>query len=909
MIVQEKFWSRPIASPAIATFLLAIAVLLGASTVHAATFNVTSDECEGAGSVTEAMESANNTLGEDTIVFDPGLEIDWGQCPPEPLGDAADYFTLQATESVILEGNGAKLTGGIVWLDTGGINRAGQRCPIPTDIVLAETPGFIKVGVEGADNSAITVTVRDLTMDTLSAVALIEEQASLALENVTLRKIWAVKLNNCQQPAVFARAGANFAAHNTDWNDISSDNEPLGGLFYTSGIDSAGGAGDLTIEDSTLRNFRKSGVISWNGQAGSEVNIVTSRFDLAGGIFVDGEATTNIVNSIWSNSLFGSPQLDERLINFSTGPMNFIASTVLFSNVQCDFACQDPGGPFPDASAGLGPFIASTDGTNVGKINFIQTAVGVDRPFDAGGRDITLTKLLDSFPVSLAPGVGYGADEYTWIEPTALQEADELKAVTAQPNLLTAAPALPKFPLSGLTQPQRATPVLAGELIDIIPDAVCGQANQLINPIDNTCITEDALGNPRVDGNGKRNIGAVQLNEAPHLSVVGVGEKTVDLSWTKPQTLAGLCGYRVTYREKATGNNELSVSFTDPDKLSAQIDGLTNGIEYEFEVAGLVNCTTTPGLGVPSNLVTATPQAAYACAILADREVRIGGSAVIAGDACTNGDMTTGKGNLRTGAKTAVGGSLLGLGDMNLGSETNVNLDVIANGNLKTGARTTIGLGDDGLADLDVDVGGNLRLGSSTQVEGGCRYGGTISAGAQAECGSESPGVDLPLAAPFVLPECAVTPPADGAPNLREPPRGTTALTPGDYGDVSFGARSTVTLAEGEYHFQSLSFGAKTEIEILGPVDLHVVERLDFRSGVQQQVVGGVQPNQILYRIGGKGAKGLNSASNTVLYGTFCAPASTIDIGSGSELWGAAIGKDVTFGARVLFLADPAPVQ
>jgi hypothetical protein len=551
-------------------------------------------------------------LGEDTIEFAPGLEIDWGQCPPA-VGefDRSLYYTLQATESVILEGNGAKLTGGLVWLDTDGINRAGQRCPISTDVILAETPGFIKVGVEGegADNSAITVTVRDLTMDTLSAVALIEEQASLVLENVTLRNIWSAPISLCQQPAVVARAGANFAAHNTDWINVSQDNEPLGGVFYRGAIDGVEGAGDLTIEDSTLQAFQKSGVISWNGQAGSEVNIVTSRFNEAGGISVSGEATTNIVNSIWSNSLFGPPQEDERFINLSSGPMNIIASTVMFSSVQCDFGCQEPGGPFPEESAGLGPFIASIDQINVvGKINFIQTAVGVDRPFDKG-IDQTFTKLLDSFPVPLASGVGYGADEYTWIEPTALQDADELKDVTAQPNLLTAAPALPKFPVSGLTQPQRATPVIQGELIDIIPDAACGKINQLTNPIDGSCITEDALGNPRVDGNDKRNVGAVQLNEAPHLSVVSVGDKTVTLGWTKPRDLDGLCGYRVAYREKATGNNELSNSFLDPDQLSAQITAfLTNGIEYEFEVEGLVNCATTPSLsGFPSNLVTATP--------------------------------------------------------------------------------------------------------------------------------------------------------------------------------------------------------------------------------------------------------------------------------------------------------------
>jgi hypothetical protein len=151
-----------------------------------------------------------------------------------------------------------------------------------------------------------------------------------------------------------------------------------------------------------------------------------------------------------------------------------------------------------------------------------------------------------------------------------------------------------------------ATPLVPGELIDIIENADCGAANELMNPIDGNCITEDALGNPRVDGNGTRNSGAVQLTEAPHLGVVGVGDGTVDLSWTKPFDLDGLCGYRVTYREKGT-TNDMTIDILDPDTLSYQVTGLTNGLEYEFEVEGLVNCPNPDPSGFPSNLVTATP--------------------------------------------------------------------------------------------------------------------------------------------------------------------------------------------------------------------------------------------------------------------------------------------------------------
>jgi hypothetical protein len=45
----------------------------------------------------------------------------------------------------------------------------------------------------------------------------------------------------------------------------------------------------------------------------------------------------------------------------------------------------------------------------------------------------------------------------------------------------------------------------------------------------------------------------------------------------------------------------------DPDTLSYQVTGLTNGLEYEFEVEGLVDCPNPDPSGFPSNLVTATP--------------------------------------------------------------------------------------------------------------------------------------------------------------------------------------------------------------------------------------------------------------------------------------------------------------
>ena len=405
----------------------------------------------------------------------------------------------------------------------------------------------------------------------------------------------------------------------------------FGGIALNGAISSfgTGGRGNLTIEDSFFVRVAEAGAISWDGQAGSEVNIVSSRFDDAGGIAISGAATSNIVNSIWSDDGL-TPELDDRIINLSTGEMNIIASTLLFASVNCDGICQGEAGS-------RGRVLRDSGGA---KINLIQSAIGVTDP-DQGPEQ---TKLLDT---GLAPDPlpGFSADVYTWIQPTALQDADALKIVTGQSLLLTDPPGLLTLPSFSFNQATRATPLVPGELIDIVTDAVCDDNNQandganpLRNPIDGSCITKDALGNPRVDGNNNRNSGAVQLSESPHLSVAGVGDGTVDLIWTKPTDLTGtIDGYNLYFGEVG-GSFEPPIMITDPDTLIYQVTGLTNGTEYQFLVVSVVDGDQSQ---FASNQVTATPQGRYACALLADEAVVIGSGSIIASDLCSNGNLTT----------------------------------------------------------------------------------------------------------------------------------------------------------------------------------------------------------------------------------------------------------------------------
>jgi hypothetical protein len=574
---------------------------LTAQPAVAATFTVTSTQCEGAGSITEAMDTANNTPGEDTITFTPGLRVDAGTCPTDTIcasPDPRDCFFLQAEESVIFDGQNATIAGAISWFDTSGINQAGKRCTTPLDLIVAQTPGFIKVGFKAQSNAGIAVTIRDLHMEELAAVATIEQDASLVIEDSTFRRIWALPQPNCSQPAVIAWQGASFKASGTEWFWIWNDLEPLAGIAYNAAIE-GNNAGDLAIESSEFTLVLDSGVVVWEAPAGTDVNIVSSRFDSTGGIVFAGGATGNIVNSIWSTPESES-RSEDRIVNISTGEMNIIASTLLFATADCDSDCADAQG---EEQRGL--VHRTPDG---GTINLIGTAIGVtfpDVPDPTNGyKEVLDPDTSDPTP----PAFGFSADANTWIQPTGVntpatggQDAATLQAVTNQPLLRTDPPGLRTSPDVVLGQVARAEPL--DQLLDRIENSACGQDNELINPIDRTCITEDALGNPRVDGNGSRNIGAVQLNEAPHLSVLAVGDGTVNLAWTKPQDLTGsFTGYVLFYRP--TGGSFAQVFIQGPDTLTYQVTGLTNGTEYEFLIDSFVDGAIG---GFASNVVTATP--------------------------------------------------------------------------------------------------------------------------------------------------------------------------------------------------------------------------------------------------------------------------------------------------------------
>ena len=620
MINKTRLLIFLIVLTAVTALSITSSALPPATAAGGTTFFVSSSSCTGTGSFVEAVTLANDNPGHDTISFDPDLQIEASELKCPPVGnDPSNYYIAQVTESVTIEGNGAIFKGRLGWVNTSGTINPTDVCPAEPTIVIARTPGFLKVGLFGQSNTGLTVEVKNLELIQFNAIAQVEQDASLELEDFTAKEIYSVQ--DCRREAINAAQGASVSLRRNDWEKIYSwalnGSPPIPGVPLGPSIVGGPGAGDLHIEDSRFRLGKEDGFIYWVGESGSEVNIVTSTMERVKAIVVDGEARTRIVNSVFAlEASQGNTDHEERIYNLSTQDMDIIASTFLFPNAVCGARCQQlvaQGGIY--ATEGL---IVAYDG----KINFQATAIGVALPFEG---DSLPGELLDT-----TYGQGrFTADQYTWIQPVLQQDSAALKTLTAQSNLLTDPPGLPTaFDNSAIADSWSvwATPLVPGLLLDVISDADCGGTNQLINPIDGTCIDKDILGNSRWDtGNNRRNIGAVQLTLAPHLQVTATGDGTVDLAWSRPLDPPGgtITGYAVLYRPAGSSDPFTRVDVPGADMLTGTISSLTNGEEYEFKAVAV----TSLGDGPPSNLVKATPYATIdppeVTAVPGDRQVEL----------------------------------------------------------------------------------------------------------------------------------------------------------------------------------------------------------------------------------------------------------------------------------------------
>ncbi len=570
-----------IAGASVLTVGLAIVV---AEPATAKTIQVTSTKCTGPGSLMKAIDDANGSSGPDTIAFAQGLVVDVSNCPAAGTSSSKYYFA-NVTGDVIFDGNGASLQGVQAWIDSsGGVNPLTDVCPADApNIILSSTPGFLNVSPN------VKVTLTDLNLDQLEAIAKVQAGASLTMTGVKATQIRPI--TKCQTPAITSDNATVVLKTNT-WSRVQGWAPHLGPVPGDGAIE---GGGTLAIDTSSFNDMANDGAIVWTS---GRADIVSTSGTVVGGITTI-DTTMNLVNSLWiPTSTTSNPQTWQRLANLTSQPWNVQASTILYGNVACTSSnCS--------GSPSIG-WISNNAGQGApGPINLRQSAVGA----------YLSSQYADPNPTWLSGT--FTADDMTWLQDDLGINATALKALTGQPALRSGQPAFITIPDVSASFQQWATPLLGtpgqpGVLIDAVPNAACGQANQLLNPIDGTCITKDVFGNPRVDNNGKRNIGAVQNSFAPLLSVTAEKKTSIAVAWTRPldPPSGAITGYGLFFRPVAA-NTWTRLNVSGAATLTRTVNGLTPDTAYEFYVVGVNGLGDGPDSNVVAARTLTDPQLAY----------------------------------------------------------------------------------------------------------------------------------------------------------------------------------------------------------------------------------------------------------------------------------------------------------
>ncbi len=594
---------------AVAVLLVATAVAVPALDAGAAptTFHVTTGECSGPGSILEAVGLANANPGADTIVVDvPKVHlfqpISPGYVCAAPTGDAP--FVLKITESVTIDGQGAEFSADPLFADpNGNINsvQAG-RCPAASnDLMLTAPVSFVDIGTAGQDNSAIEVTLEHLSVTKMSRLARVNDQASLSIDGMNAESITNLS-HRCEDPAIRVGTGANLTITDSWFNDSVMAAPDFGSNAFVFG----GNAGDLTIRNSLFSDLRNMQSVQWSAPSTAVVAIVSSQFQGAGGLTVGGH-DGGVLDAYLTNSIvrlgstFIPADLDSSDVIVAGGysgrsALHVQSSTVLVGATECHLSEQ--AGQCLRPAAGM--VVAHESST----IDITHSAIGVSKP-SSSDNNLALFAVASSGTIT--------GDQYTWAQPTNLQNAAAINTLIGA-TVITAVPGLYAggfYPGDAALTPLFEFGGTPGVLIDAIPDTqgvVPIGANVLRDPITTDPIATDVWGNPRWDGSGASNIGAIQTTLAPRLVVSAVGDGTVDLTWSQVDPVNPaypVDSFVVGYRPAGSADPYTTVVIADPAQCFTTITGLTNGTAYEFVVHA--HAPAPVGDQPDSNVVTATP--------------------------------------------------------------------------------------------------------------------------------------------------------------------------------------------------------------------------------------------------------------------------------------------------------------
>ena len=560
------------------TLVLALPLLIFPDQAAAETFLVTATECSTSpGGYQWAIEQANNTPGRDIISIEvPIFYVDDCFHPEGPRG-----LPIAITESVDIVGNGNTVDGRTMWINSSGQINPGQ-CP-QSDAAWVNFGGaLLDVGIRGTNSGDIEVTVTGLKMKRLTTVGYVRRNAKLTLEDCQLMNLLSV-IGNCDTPLITVEDGADLTMKRTRIDECFVPTEAIPSTSFpliTALI--FGHNGDLVMENVTIGDTLGSphaASILWGG---GSVKVVSSSFLDSNGFWLI-NSTMDFVNSVFQSYDFGVAYFSENIILNNGSVFTSEASTFYWESIGCT-NCNVTQGSGSGATEGLG-FVGYPSSYGTPSVSFKSTALGsIDAPEP-------LQKLWGDPQV-------FSSDVYTWIQPTAGQDAAALATIV--PNASTAAPGLTTQYNANYLEQRR--PIIFGELEEAVPDAGAGGVNQLFSPIDGSLIALDINGAPRVYDNGTRNIGAVQNSDAPSLSATP-GDSQVTLNWA-PTQLGQALGYEICtsstpLTDPHVGACSGSSTTVEPTETSTVVSGLTNGTPYWFVVrdnAGIWSkvATTTP---------------------------------------------------------------------------------------------------------------------------------------------------------------------------------------------------------------------------------------------------------------------------------------------------------------------------
>jgi hypothetical protein len=508
---------------------LKLATLLGSCLSQysqAADFNVTKTywgTASDTGTFAWAVNQANSTVGLDTIHVQSGLNINVDGAATVPGGARA--WLAKFTESVNIEGNNATLEGNPTYITSGGLlatktslvsNVYGPPI-VHGDIVTTPGVSFAIIGEHNQNNTGIHVSVNALNADGLGSIAFLHTQSTLTYKNSNFNNI-VNYTGDTGRPAFNSDTGSTLNLNSV----VLNRNIPFGGYLASADNIAFGGSilgGDafLNMSNSTIEHSYGAGAILW---VGGVANVVSSILSDSGGIQVSDsslmDGTLNFVNSILYVQDEGETlQQTSRILADTNSVANITSSTILYNSL---FASGDnspfgfEGMPLTAANAG----ILNINSSAILPLNFDYSLPGKDAYLELTGGNLI-------------------SDSYSFIGATTAQSSADLHLLFNNSSFLSSGLTYSFDDFGGTdylkSLPVGATPWHNSVLVNVVPNAGSGGANELLNPINSQPILYDVFGHARTSG-GFRTLGAVQ-STVPEPSTLTVVTGTLLLGWLR----------------------------------------------------------------------------------------------------------------------------------------------------------------------------------------------------------------------------------------------------------------------------------------------------------------------------------------------------------------------------------------